>query len=253
MYDWLSGLISLVWGFMPYYTAFSIVVFSVGLISLSIRWFSRSPRELGVKEVGGLTKLPFGTRIKVVFKTIFGFWAVNIQVFRRSWVRWVMHISIFLGAVGEIIFHGVVQVVIRPLSGLTEGDIWFPGTPLWIRIFFHNLFFLLLIFGASIALARRIFLSKMREVRNVYNLAPLLLIFLIGSAGLFAGEFSPIPVSVELQSFFLLLHSILVYTTIAYLPYGKFVHFIATPAIILKRAIDDRMREEWYRKFGGGE
>jgi nitrate reductase gamma subunit len=237
---------------MPYYVIVSLALFFIGVVSLSLRWFSHPAKEPVVKVVS-LPKLSFGTRVKVVFKTVFGFWVGSIQVFRRSKVRWIMHVCIFIGAVGLVIFHAAIQVIITPIFRLTEEDIWFPGAPLWVRIFFHNLFFILLIIGASIALARRIFLRKMRPVRNAYNFIPPIIILLIAVAGLFAGEFSPIPVDPELQSFFRLFHAIIVYTTIAYLPYGKFVHILATPVIILKRQIDERMRLESYRKFGGGD
>jgi nitrate reductase gamma subunit len=199
-----------------------------------------------------IAKLSTGTRVKVVLKTVFGFWIGSFQVLKRSKLRWIMHVSIFIGVVGLVIFHAAIQVIITPIFGITEEDIWFPGAPLWIRVFFHNLFFILVIFGVSIALVRRIVLRKMRVVRNAYNFAPLLIILSIAVLGLFSGYFSPIPVAPEWQDFFLLLHGIIVYTTIAYFPYGKFVHILATPAIILKRSIDDRMRQEWYKKFGGG-
>lgn len=251
MTDWVSDFTSLVQGYMPYYMILAISIFLIGIVSLSVKWFSRPPKEVAVK-TEAIAKLSIGTRAKVVLKTVFGFWIGSFQVFKRSKLRWIMHVSIFIGAVGLVIFHAAIEVIITPIFGITEEDIWFPGAPLWIRIFFHNLFFILLIFGVSIALVRRIVLRKMRVVRNAYNFAPLLIILSIAVLGLFSGYFSPVAVAPEWQDFFLLLHGIIVYTTIAYFPYGKFVHILATPAIILKRSIDDRMRQEWYKKFGGG-
>jgi nitrate reductase gamma subunit len=251
MADWLTVFTSLVQGYMPYYMILTITIFLIGIISLSVKWFSRPPKEVPVK-TEGVAKLSVGTRVKVILKTVFGFWIGSFQVLKNSKLRWIMHFSIFIGAAGLVIFHAAIKVIITPIFGLTEEDIWFPGAPLWIRVFSHNIFFFLLIFGVSIALVRRIVLRKMQVMRNAYNFAPLLIILSIAVLGLFSGYFSPIPVAPEWQDFFLLLHGIIVYTTIAYFPYGKFVHILATPAIILKRSIDDRMRQEWYKKFGGG-
>jgi nitrate reductase gamma subunit len=251
MADLLSSLTTLALGYMPYYMILTIAIFLLGMISLSVKWFSRPPKEALVK-TEKVAKLPIGTRIKVVLKTVFGSWVGSYQVFKNSKVRWLMHVCIFLGAAGLVIFHAAIEVIITPLFGLTEEQIWFPGAPLWLRIISHNIFFLLLIFGLSIALVRRIVLRKIQVVRNAYNFALILIILSIAILGLFSGYFSPIPVAPEWQDFFLLLHGIIVYTTIAYFPYGKFLHMIATPAIILRRSLDDRMRQEWYKKFGGG-
>jgi nitrate reductase gamma subunit len=229
----------------------TIMIFLIGMVSLSVKWFSRPPKEAPVK-VEKVAKLPFGTRIKVVLKTVFGSWVGSYQVMKNSKVRWLMHVCIFIGAIGLVIFHAAIEIIVTPLTGLTEEQIWFPGAPLWLRIVTHNIFFILLIFGLSIALVRRITLRKIQVIRNAYNFALILIVMSIAILGLFSGYFSPIPVAPEWQNFFLLLHGIIVYTTIAYFPYGKFLHMIATPAIILKRSMDERMRQEWYKKFGGG-
>jgi len=163
------------------------------------------------------------------------------RTLRRSPIRWVMHMTIFYGFValaamsGFALFMDIIEHF--NLLGLAhEAEMVKEMMALPFDIFGY-----LLLFGATIGVARRIFLREVRSRTSAYDVVLLGGVFLITITGFYAqwmrgnsflvGDVFAYPIYAP---HFALLHTILALALfVVILPWSKYMHIIAAPMTIL--------------------
>jgi heterodisulfide reductase subunit E len=163
------------------------------------------------------------------------------RTLRRSPIRWVMHMTIFYGFValaamsGFALFMDIIEHF--NLLGLAhEAEMVKEMMALPFAIFGY-----LLLFGATIGVARRIFLREVRSRTSAYDVVLLGGVFLITITGFYAewmrgnaflvGDVFSYPIYAP---HFALLHTILALALfVVILPWSKYMHIIAAPMTIL--------------------
>ena len=163
------------------------------------------------------------------------------RTLRRSPIRWVMHMTIFYGFVtlaamsGFALFMDIIEHF--NLMGLAHEAEMVKG---WMALPF-DIFGCLLLFGATIGVARRIFLREVRSRTSAYDVVLLGGVFLITITGFYAewmrgnaflvGDVFSYPIYAP---HFALLHTILALALfVVILPWSKYMHIIAAPMTIL--------------------
>jgi len=163
------------------------------------------------------------------------------RTLRRSPVRWVMHMSMFygfltlaslsgLGLMLDIISHFNL-VGLADQAEMVKEALSLP----------FDLFGYLLLFGASIAIARRILIKFVRDNTSAYDAFLIGAVFLITITGFYAewmrgnsflvGNTFAYPIYAP---HFALIHTILALGLFALvLPWSKYIHVIATPLTLL--------------------
>jgi heterodisulfide reductase subunit E len=160
------------------------------------------------------------------------------RILKRSTLRWFMHFSIFAGWMALFSLSGLMFAV-----EMTEKlGIHLPFTTVEFREFlsFPNYVFgYILLIGVLIAIVRRLFVTEVRQVSIMYDWILLAGVFIITISGFIADGvrtgiiwgFGLDPSAAPPAALF---HSIIsLLFCIAYIPYSKYIHVIATPLAIL--------------------
>lgn len=165
------------------------------------------------------------------------------RTLRRSPVRWVMHMTMFYGflVLATLSGLGLLMDIIEHFNilGLAEGA----ETVKHLSVLPFDIFGYLLLFGATIAVLRRLILKDVRDYTTAYDVVLLGGVFLITITGFYAewlrgnaflvGDAFANPVYAP---HFSLIHTILALALFAViLPWSKYVHIIAGPLTILAR------------------
>jgi len=163
------------------------------------------------------------------------------RTLRRSPVRWVMHMTIFYGflALAALSGLGLFMDIIEHFNvlGLAHQAEMVKG---FMEVPF-DIFGYLLLFGATIAVLRRIFLREVRSRTSAYDVVLIGGVFLITISGFYAewlrgnaflvGNAFANPIYAP---HFSLLHTILALALfVVILPWSKYMHIIAGPLTIL--------------------
>ncbi len=160
------------------------------------------------------------------------------RILKRSPVRWFMHFSIFAGWMTLFAMSGMMFTV----EMTDKLGIKLPFTPSEFRelLSFPNYIFgYILLIGVLIALIRRLFVAEVREASIMYDWVLIAGVFIITITGFFAdgirtGLIWGLGLSPETAPPAALFHSIIsLLFCIAYVPYSKYIHVIATPLAIL--------------------
>jgi hypothetical protein len=165
-------------------------------------------------------------------------------IFRRGFVRWVMHMSIFWGVIGSLaitipLTFGWFRFT---LSGEDRYRIWFFGIktitfPLDTFIswsIFHALDFtsVLLLIGIGLAMWRRSTDAGLLATQRFgFDMMPLIMLFAIAVTGL-ALTGSSILWEGQYYWFISLVHQVFVVVWLLSLPFGKFFHIVERPTTI---------------------
>lgn len=160
------------------------------------------------------------------------------RILKRSALRWFMHICIFAGWMTLFALSGMMFAV-----EMTEKiGIELPFTPAEFRDMLaipNYIFGYILLIGVLIAVIRRLFVSEVRQASIMYDWILLAGVFLITISGFIADgirtgiiwSFGLDPTTAPPAALF---HSIIsLLFCIAYVPYSKYIHVIATPLAIL--------------------
>jgi heterodisulfide reductase subunit E len=160
------------------------------------------------------------------------------RILKRSFTRWFMHICIFGGWMTLFALSGMMFAV-----EMTEKiGIELPFTPAEFRDILaipNYIFGYILLIGVMIAIVRRLFVSEVREASIMYDWILLAGVFIITISGFIADgirtgiiwSFGLDPATAPPAALF---HSIIsLLFCIAYVPYSKYIHVIATPLAIL--------------------
>lgn len=163
------------------------------------------------------------------------------RTLRRSPVRWVMHMTIFYGflTLATLSGLGLFMDIIEHFNvlGLAHQAEMVKG---FMELPF-DIFGYLLLFGATIAVLRRIFLREVRSRTSAYDVVLLGGVFLITISGFYAewlrgnaflvGNAFANPIYAP---HFSLLHTLLALSLfVVILPWSKYMHIIAGPLTIL--------------------
>lgn len=192
---------------------------------------------------------------KAWFTDIFG----QTFIYRRSVLRWVMHMCIFWGVVLSLLITVPLSFGWIHFTGVQPHDyrMWIFGVPFVVFtldtpfafLAFHALDFTaaLLLVGLAIALWRRATdAGLIASQRFGFDLLPLVLLFAIAVTGL-ALTASSVLWEGRFFWFISLTHQVVVVAWLLSLPFGKFFHIIERPASIgvnlYQRVHEDRERD----------
>jgi len=160
------------------------------------------------------------------------------RILKRSSLRWFMHFSIFAGWMALFSLSGMMFAV----EMIEKIGVRLPFSPAEFRellAFPNYVFGYILLIGVLIAIVRRLFISEVRGASIMYDWVLLAGVFIITVSGFIADGirtgliwgFGLDPVTAPPAALF---HSIIsLLFCIAYIPYSKYIHVIATPLAIL--------------------
>lgn len=187
-------------------------------------------------------------------------------ILKRSFARWVMHLSIFWGVVISLMITVPLTFGWFRFTFVPPDDyrVWFFGFPTvsfpletvlsWVV--FHGLDFsaVLLLIGVGIAFWRRSTNAGLLATQSYgFDLLPLILLFAISVTGL-ALTASSLLWEGQMYWFIALTHQVIVVAWLMMLPFGKFFHIVERPATIgvtlYQTVTEDRERDAARR---GGE
>jgi hypothetical protein len=208
-------------------------MFFEGMFLAILRWTSPASKPETPLHRSEVYRLSWRTKAIVALKAIVIYWILGALIYRRSRVRWLMHTCIFFSSIGLLILHIVPRVFL-----LTAEQSLFPGGPAWVWPMVYNFLFAMLIVGVAIASARRTFLKDVRVVSaSVYNFLPLILIITVGVTGFTLANMELL--GWQFYNYLYLVHYVTSYATIAFIPYGKFIHILAAPIVTLAHALHE--------------
>ncbi len=164
------------------------------------------------------------------------------RILLRSPVRWFMHFTIFVGWMTLFAMSGMMFSV-----EMAERFFELPFTAEMFREFLqlpNDIFGYILLVGVVIALVRRLFVSEVRESSIMYDWVLIGVVFLVTVSGFVADGIRTgdivwnIGMSGETAMAYAppaaLFHSVIsLLFCIAFIPYSKYIHIIATPLAIL--------------------
>lgn len=160
------------------------------------------------------------------------------RILKRSPIRWFMHFTIVSGWMALFALSGLMFAV----EMIEKFGIELPFTPAEFRDLLslpNYIFGYILLVGVIIAVVRRLFVSDVRNASIMYDWVLLGGVFLVTISGFAADgirtgiiwSFGLDPAAAPPAALF---HSIIsLLFCIAYIPYSKYIHVIATPLAIL--------------------
>lgn len=160
------------------------------------------------------------------------------RILKRSPFRWFMHLCIFGGWMTLFALSGLMfSVEITEKIGIE-----LPFTPEVFRNWLsvpNYIFGYILLIGVLIAIARRLFVSEVREASITYDWVLIGVIFLVTISGFIADgirtgiiwSFGLDPAAAPPAALFHSIFSLLF--CIAFIPYSKYIHVIAIPLALL--------------------
>jgi len=156
------------------FTAFlyaSLIIFAFGLMIKIWTWFSRtigsSAKQIPASErvsaaVKGIFGVVFSTRILTLIKVFILDVVLQIRILKEDFLRWVMHMFIYVGFMLLLLMHALENFVSGPL---------FTGYYSTINpfMFLRDLFGFMVIVGVGIAIFRRFILKVPRLKTNAMD------------------------------------------------------------------------------------
>jgi heterodisulfide reductase subunit E len=195
---------------------------------------------------GGITVFPktFASQVakkgdwKLILKTLVLDIILQRRIIRISKFRWFMHISIFVGWM-TLFLLSLLMFLIELLS--LSGVNIHPEAIRQMLQPWNDLFSYILLLGIGIAIFRRLFVKRARESTISYDavlLAGLTFIVITGfvAQGIRIGDFWALGIDwgINAAPQMALFHAVVsLLFCIAYIPFSKYIHMIATPLTIL--------------------
>jgi heterodisulfide reductase subunit E len=168
------------------------------------------------------------------------------RILRRSKIRWIMHITIFVGwmtlfAMSGAMFFVEMTHMIGEKVGFAENLPWFMNPEIFRELLAvpNDIFSYILFFGVVIAIYRRLFVAKAREATIAYDSILLIGLAVITISGFVAdgirtGRFWGFGIDYAYAPPASLFHVVLsLLFCIAYIPFSKYIHMIAIPLTLL--------------------
>jgi heterodisulfide reductase subunit E len=248
----LSEILRITFVQMMLFSGIAFVIFIYGMIGALQKWgsgvtgYGLEP-QAGQKGSairflktwwGQVTEASHAHHAKPILEVLIFDIVFQRRILKRSSLRWFMHFSIFAGWMALFSLSGLMFAV-----EITEKlGIELPFTPAEFRDFlaFPNYVFgYILLIGVLIAVIRRLFVTEVREASIMYDWILLAGVVIITISGFIADGirngliwgFGLDPTTAPPAALF---HSVIsLLFCIAYIPYSKYIHVIATPLAIL--------------------
>ncbi len=160
------------------------------------------------------------------------------RILKRSPFRWFMHFTLVAGWMSLFALSGMMFTV-----EMAERVVELPFTAAQFREFLqvpNDIFGYLLLIGVTIALVRRLFVKDVREASIMYDWVLLGTVFIVTitgflSDGIRTGDIGwSLGLDPSIAPPAALFHSVIsLLFCIAFIPYSKYIHVIATPLAIL--------------------
>ncbi|MBW2014360.1 MAG: 4Fe-4S dicluster domain-containing protein [Deltaproteobacteria bacterium] len=162
------------------FTAFlyaSLVIFALGLIYKIFTWFSRKigPVARDVPTSGrisaavkGIFKVVFSAKILTLIKVFILDVVLQIRILKEDFLRWVMHLLIYVGFMLLLLMHALENFISEPLFT----DYYSTINPF---MFLRDLFGLMILIGIGIAIFRRFILKVAMDHYAIIILAVIML------------------------------------------------------------------------------
>jgi len=165
----------------------SLAIFAIGLIYRFYVWISR---PIGVLSAGITTSQRFSAAFKGILGTIFSpeiglliksfFLDILLQqkILKQDWLRWLMHIFIFVGFMLLLIFHALDEMVTATIFT----DYYSTVNPFF---FLRDMFGFMVLIGLGIAVYRRFILKVPRLSTNGRDHYAIIILAVIMLSGVF--------------------------------------------------------------------
>lgn len=231
-------ILTFIWMMLPLIRITSLLIFFGGILLVIIRWGRTKLKDEECNFTETTYQIPWCKKLSVALKAITLYWLLGMLIYKRSRVRWLAHTCILVSSTGLLIFH----IIPRVIFGTTEVYL-FPNILILTWNTIHSALCVMFMFGVAIALTRRLVQKGVRWATKVRNLTPLFLLLLIGLIG-FSLDNIKLLGWVEFYDYFYLIHYIMIYIAIMYVPYGRLLHVLATPITLIAYAFHEmHMRE----------
>ncbi|MEA1947984.1 MAG: nitrate reductase, partial [Thermodesulfobacteriota bacterium] len=172
------------------FTAFlyaSLIIFALGLIIKIWTWFSRtigtSAKQIPTSErvsaaVKGILGVVFSAKILTLIKVFILDVVLQIKILKEDFLRWLMHILIYVGFMLLLLMHALENFISEPL---------FTGYYSTVNpfMFLRDLFGLMVIVGVGIAIFRRFILKVPRLKTNAMDHYAIIILAVIMLSGVF--------------------------------------------------------------------
>lgn len=155
--------------------ALTLGVLLAGLAMRAWSWFSPFQERLPAC-AGAVVRALCSRKLFILFRSVVIEVFLQGHVLRDSGLRWLAHFSLFAGFLGLFFMHALEPVLARP---------FFPGyePTLDPYQFLRNLFGAMVLFGAILAVCRRLAIRRLRQNSRFGDWLPLALIILIMLSG----------------------------------------------------------------------
>ena len=172
------------------FTAFlyaSLIIFALGLIIKIWTWFSRtigsSAKQIPASDrvsaaVKGISGVVFSAKILTLIKVFILDVVLQIRILKEDFLRWVMHMFIYVGFMLLLLMHALENFISEPL---------FTGYYSTINpfMFLRDLFGFMVIVGIGIAMFRRFILKVPRLKTNAMDHYAIIILAVIMLSGVF--------------------------------------------------------------------
>ncbi|MFH1328852.1 MAG: hypothetical protein ABIH76_08460 [Candidatus Bathyarchaeota archaeon] len=229
----------------PWYVIYlcttSITVLTLGILLNLYRWSSGISPETNRR-----TKVSLPKAIYLLLKVLIVDLFLMRQIYLRSYFRWVVHLLIFWGIIGLVsmdfaLFYFEFFVppslpLIPVLLGVTPAAVALHLIPtLTVTEFIEILldfFGMMVAVGCTIALVRRAVIGKVRSTTVEFDVTfPSWILASLGTG--FLVEMSRWTIiDPSLYSALYLVHALISFSLVAYLPFSKFMHMFAKALIL---------------------
>ncbi|MDY6880510.1 MAG: 4Fe-4S dicluster domain-containing protein [Desulfatiglans sp.] len=165
----------------------SLIIFALGLIFKVSTWFRRS---VGIAPQGitpwvrvtsafkGILQTLFSEKIIVLVKAFVFDVLFQARILREDFLRWLMHMLIFVGFMLLLLMHAMDGIITEPLFA----DYYSTINP---YMFLRDLFGFMVIVGIAIALYRRFILKVPRLTTNAMDHYAIIILAVIMLSGIF--------------------------------------------------------------------
>jgi heterodisulfide reductase subunit E len=243
------------WRIMAISAVVAVIVFLLG-IYLQLKKWGEGSRAYGGPSQGGSVWAFLKTLVQQIREES-GSKVINILVmdvflqrrtFKADKLRWFMHICILYGWIGLAFFSMAVTTSYEMYGVFVANDHeMFPNAWIMLEPVFDFLSYMLLI-GIAIAIGRRLFSKDTRAASDGTDWILISLLILVVASGFYAQylrETTDITVRMLTSEYpaeyygsfgnsFTIFHEVFsLFAMVAYIPYSKFMHIIASPLAIL--------------------
>jgi len=165
----------------------ALAIFGLGLVYKASTWFrfnigveaeKFSAQTRISKAISGIASVLFSVKILTLIKVFVVDVVLQVRILRQDFLRWLMHICIYLGFMLLLLMHALEAFISEPLFT----DYYSTVNPF---MFLRDLFGLMVIIGIGIAILRRFILKVPRLKTNAMDHYAIIIVAVIMLSGIF--------------------------------------------------------------------